>query len=109
MKYDKWGAQGKMLAVLEVFRREGIVMERGKLEKFVNLAFPRTFSCQRVPGKQQTLPPPRVLEEYRASMVELFREFKIPVSRVERMALEETAERFCLDPGFLNSYLTDRK
>ncbi len=44
-KYDRWGAQGKVLAAMEVFRLEGIVMGREKLEKYVNLAFPRTFSC----------------------------------------------------------------
>ncbi|HLB00885.1 MAG TPA: hypothetical protein VJO14_05835 [Bacteroidota bacterium] len=104
-KYDKWGAQGKILAAQDVFRREGIVMGREKIEKFVNIAFPRTFSCQKVPGERDPVPSPAVLESHRASISRLFREHGLPPASIEQLALEETAERFCLDSRFLRSYL----
>jgi hypothetical protein len=104
-KYDKWGAQGKLLAALEVFRREGVSMDPEKLEKFVNLAFPRTFSCQRVPDRRDEVPPPEFLELYRKSIHDLFLSQGVPPSKCLSMALEETAERFCLDVDFMRSYL----
>ncbi len=104
-KYDKWGAQGKTLAALEVLRREGIDMDPEKIQKLVNLAFPRTFSCQRMPGPSEPLPPAHFLEACRASLTELFVNHGLPPARIEKMVLEETAERFCLDVEFLRSYL----
>jgi hypothetical protein len=104
-KYDKWGAQGKILAVQEVLRREGVVMERGKLEKYTNMAFPRTFSCQHIPEKPDEIPEPSLLREARASIVRLFRAHQLSPARAESLALEETAERFCLDSKFLAAYL----
>jgi len=104
-KYDKWGAQGKLLATLEVFRKEGVVMDAEKLQKFVNLAFPRTFSCQRVPGGSDSTPSRKLLNAYLESLNLLFADQGVPPAQIERMALEETAERFCLDAEFLKAYL----
>ena len=104
-KYDRWGAQGKILAALEVFRSEGIVMGPEKLERYVNLAFPRTFSCQRTPSPGEKLPSPKTMDACRGSLFRLFTESGLPPSRAGKLALEETAEIFCLDVEFLKSYL----
>ncbi len=104
-KFDRWGALGKVLATLEVFRREGMVMDAKKLETYVNVAFPRTFSCQRTPGAGENLPPREEIRAEHASMVELLRAWGVPPEKVGLLALDEIGERRCLDPGFLREYL----
>jgi hypothetical protein len=104
-KYDRWGALGKVLATLEVLRAAGVGAGSVNLEKVVNAAFPRTFSCQRVPGSDETLPPPELLRREVASMAGLLRDWGIAPLRAESLAIEEVGERRCLDAGFLREYL----
>ena len=105
LKYDRWGAQGKLLVTVEVFRREGVVMDGEKLLRFVNLAFPRTFSCQRKPVEGEALPSRETLHACRNNLLKLFDYYDLPADRVSRLVMEETAERFCLDTAFLTKYL----
>ena len=104
-RFDRWGALGKVLATLEAFRLEGVRLDPGKLHAYVNLAFPRTFSCQRTPAPGEHLPSREVIRAERDSLVELLTESGVPGERVGSVALEELGERRCLDPGFIREYL----
>lgn len=105
MKYDRWGALGKVLATLEVLRAEGIRVDSAKLETLVNAAFPRTFSCQRVPGPGESLPEKADLRAEVAAMALLLEEWGIPPPKAEILAVEEIGERHCLDAAFVRDYL----
>jgi hypothetical protein len=105
MKYDRWGAQGKILAVLEILRAEGIDAEGLKLEKLVNAAFPRTFSCQCQPGPGDMLPQREEVRREVLAMAVLLEEWGIDPSKAEFLAVEEIGERRCLDAAFLREYL----
>jgi hypothetical protein len=104
-KYDRWGALGKVLVTIEVLREAGVAADCVKLEKVVNAAFPRTFSCQRVPGRGEPLPQREELCREIASMARLMVEWGITSARAEFLATEEVGERRCLDAGFLREYL----
>jgi hypothetical protein len=104
-KYDRWGALGKILATLEVLQAAGVGAGSVNLEKVVNAAFPRTFSCQRVPGRDETPPEREGLREEVASVTRLLGEWGITAARAESLAIEEVGERRCLDAGFLREYL----
>jgi hypothetical protein len=105
IKYDRWGALGKVLATLEVLRDEGVGTDCVNLEKVVNAAFPRTFPCQRVPGPDEALPDRDELRREVASMARLLGEWGIAPAKAEALAMEEIGERRCLDAGFLREYL----
>ncbi len=105
IRYDRWGALGKVLATLETFRLAGIRIDAQKLDLFVNAAFPRTFSCQRTPAEGESLPSRRELRSEYDSMVRLLSEAGVSEGRVKDLAAEEIGERRCLDPAFLGEYL----
>ena len=100
-RYDRWGALGKVLATLEAFRREGVEMDPKSLQTFVNAAFPRTFSCQRLPAAGEGLPSREEIRAEHASVAALLGACGVPAARAVRLALEEVGERRCLDAGFL--------
>lgn len=104
-KYDRWGAQGKILAAMEVFRDEGVEMDEEQLLAFVNEAFPRTFVRGRQRAEAGGLPPRALLRSTREDIRELLARHGLRDDRLDRTALEETAERFGLDPEFLKGYL----
>jgi hypothetical protein len=104
-KYDRWGGLGKLLVTLEVLNAAGVPAESVDLEKVVNAAFPRTFSCGRVPGIQEQRPEREVLRQEVASMAQLFGDWGIEPARAMLLAIEEVGERRCLDAGFLKEYL----
>jgi hypothetical protein len=108
VKYDRWGALGKVLATVEVLRDAGVGTEGVKLDKIVNAAFPRTFSCQRVPGPDEPLPEREELRRDVASMARLLCEWGIAPAKAESLATEEIGERRCLDSGFLREYLIQK-
>jgi len=85
-RYDKWGAQGKLLLVQDVLHTDSSIA----LEPLINAAFPRTFSCQR---NMQPLSH-ELVQEYYAWAKDLLGEYLDPV-KTERIAMEETAEKFC--------------
>jgi hypothetical protein len=87
-RYDRWGAQGKLIVATEVFREEGLSVGTGILEKLVNSIFPRTF----LPFPKTTIHPvllPSVVRYYREKSFEFSREAIDP-----GIAIEETATRF---------------
>ncbi len=104
-RYDRWGALGKVLATLEAFRREGVELDPGALQTFVNAAFPRTFSCQRVPAAGEGLPSREEVRTEYAAVTALLGAYGVPAAKAGRLALEEVGERRCLDAGFLKEYL----
>jgi hypothetical protein len=106
-KYDRWGALGKLLATIEVLNAAGVPTEGVNLEKVVNAAFPRTFSCGKVPVSQEPLPEREVLRQEVASMARLFGDWGIAPAKAKSLAIEEVGERRCLDAGFLREYLKD--
>lgn len=86
--YDRWGAQGKLIVALEVFRDEGISVGAGIMEKLVNSVFPRTF----LPVRKTTINSsllPSVVRYYREKTFEFSRHSIDPGT-----AIEETATRF---------------
>ncbi len=105
IRYDRWGALGKVLATLDAFRMEGVPLDARGLESFVNAAFPRTFSCQRTPAAGEPLPPRGELRSEYDSMLQLLRASGVPEGKAKELAAEEVGERRCLDPGFLKDYL----
>jgi hypothetical protein len=85
-RYDKWGAQGKVLLVQEVLHIDSGVA----LEPLINAAFPRTFSCQR--NNQPLSSDP--IHEYHTWVKNQLRGY-LESTAAEIVALEETAEKFC--------------
>lgn len=91
-RFDRWGGLGKVLVTVETLGREGLALLPPALDRFVNEAFPRTFSSPLPgePGKGADLP--TVRREYR-TMLDLLARFGVPAGRVEALALEEAGER----------------
>lgn len=105
IRYDRWGALGKVLATLEAFRMEGIPVDARWLDSFVNAAFPRTFSRQRTPAAGESLPPRGELRSEYDRMLQLLRASGVPEVKAGELAVEEVGERRCLDVGVLKDYL----
>lgn len=80
-------------------------MEGKKLERYVNIAFPRTFSCQRMPAPGEALPPPGELRAEHSAFAGLLRAEGIPPEKARALAMDEIGERKCLDPAFLRKYI----
>jgi len=89
-RYDRWGAQGKIIVALEVFHEEGLSVRNGFLEKLVNSVFPRTF----LPVPKTSINPmliPRLVNYYWEKRSDLHEQSMDP-----GIAIEETATRFQL-------------
>ena len=102
-RYDRWGAQGKLIVALEVFREEGIAVASGAMERIVNSVFPRTF----LPAGKTTINPfllPSVVTYYREKRSEFNRHAIDP-----RSAIEETATRFNITPTTVHEILNKMK
>lgn len=80
-------------------------MDRSRLEKYVNVAFPRTFTCQRLPGPGDPVPPAAALLAERDAIEEGLLREGVEGGKARALATEEVAERRCLDAGFLADYL----
>jgi len=98
-KYDKWGAQGKLLVMQEILAEEGgnvqAKLEPGaEYQKMTNEVFPRTFYCarQRPIGLSLT----RAILEYLGRLERELGNWGLSEQAVESTSLEETAERFCI-------------
>ena len=77
-----------------------------KLERYVNLAFPRTFSCQRRPEYGETLPPVRELRAERTMIAWLLEAEGVATEKAYVLAIDEMGERRCIDAAFLLEYLS---
>ena len=98
-KYDKWGALGKILLIEEVLREEGPTSTKGpedpgEYEVLANELFPRTFYCERPVSARPGLGV--LVKKYFSDMKARLLEGGVDRSRVRAVALEETAEHFCL-------------
>lgn len=98
-RYDKWGAQGKILVAQKVLTVEGIILSFPSLRWLVNLAFPRTFACCKPAHADSTPVRYLSLTRYFTSMRSMFFAHGMGPRPSDSMALEETAEKFCMPPG----------
>ncbi len=101
-RYDRWGAQGKLIVALEVFHEEGLNVRNGFLERLVNSVFPRTF----LPDLGTTINPvlvPRLESYYREKSVEFWSQEIEP-----GLTVEETAIRFHVTPATVRDILQNR-
>jgi hypothetical protein len=80
-------------------------MDGKKLERYVNLAFPRTFSCQRRPEYGDALPPVRELRAERTMIAWLLEAEGVVPEEAYVLAIDEMGERRCIDAAFLGEYL----
>jgi len=93
-RFDKWGAQGKLLAAREVLLQEQRTIPRSALAGLVNAAFPRTFSCRH--RDSEPLPDQGAIALYFSDVRRALSREELAETDTECLALEETAERFCL-------------
>jgi len=104
-KYDKWGAQGKTLVAEEVLSREGVKVFQKRMLQLVNIAFPRTFFCLRYPRDKASLPRQNEVNDYFSEVLETLSMQAMNGNIAEVVALEETAEKFCLPVEVIKDYL----
>jgi hypothetical protein len=94
-KYDKFGAQGKLILLLEVLYEDGIDLAAGNdCQKLINEVFPRTFYCEQ---KREIDPPLKnTILKYFKKLEREFTEQGLPENVVQYICVFETAEKFCL-------------
>jgi hypothetical protein len=109
LRYDKWGAQGKLLVAEEVLAREGMVATHRRVQNLVKIAFPRTFSCQHARTAAEHLPDRKEVILYFKEIRTMFNLQGMNAHLVELLALEETAERFCITVDVVSEYSVDSK
>jgi hypothetical protein len=99
-RYDKFGAQGKLMLLQETLGEAGIEPGPGfDHRRVVNSVFPRTFACER----------PRRIERAKAAAVlryadRLQAEFAacdLPPRLARELSLAEAGEKFCLPASAL--------
>lgn len=90
-KYDKWGAIGKFLIVHEVLLKYNISGLELKFEDLINAAFPRTFHCNTT-NEQLNMESVRA---YHTHIRESLASQEMEPAIAERVALDESAEKFC--------------
>jgi hypothetical protein len=105
LRYDKWGAQGKLLVAKEVLAGEGVHLSFPQLRWLVNSAFPRTFACCRPAPADPAPVDCRSVASYFMTMRSMFFAHGMGPRKSEGSAIEETAEKFCLSPGQVTSWL----
>lgn len=97
VRYDKWGALGKILLIEEALKDEtfaGMKVDQSRYAQLANAIFPRTFSCS-----TPRIPPSEEIQEIKSYMHEisyLFQREGMASGVAERLAWEETREKFCI-------------
>lgn len=104
-KYDKWGAQGKLLVIQEALLHIGITLPPERLEQIANIAFPRTFSCRQRESTPEENIPYEQITAYYTYVKELFEMHDVDETKLESLVLEETAEKFCLREDQIEAYV----
>lgn len=108
VRYDSWGALGKLLVVRETLAREGFTASDlsrcgAELQRLVNLVFPRTFVMESdLPATPGT--PSRILAYYRETCRLLLQQGMDDVT-AGRHALDETAAKFSCRPVDVREHL----
>ena len=100
-RYDKWGAQGKVLLLLEVLSEERFPIEGLPVDHIVNSFFPRTFYCERQSADLDGTNITTCYDDVYALLIQN----EVRVERASQVALEETAERFCTTIDRIRSLL----
>ena len=111
-KYDRWGAQGKLLVLSEILSEEGFDIQQLfsisiQFQKLVNLVFPRTFfshhKAERITGIAQ-------------DVIDYYREVKLQLSLqgmeetvLESVAVEETASKFDMSEEEIGKFVESRE
>ena len=98
-KYDKWGAQGKLLVMQEILAEEGIRIEAKPesgvgYQKTTNEVFPRTFYCARQRPIGFSLA--RAILKHLKRLERELGKWGLTEAVIQSTSLEETAERFCI-------------
>ncbi len=88
-KYDKWGAQGKILLMQEL---AGTIQQ--DFHKTINKIFPRTFYCERNRPIDKRVA--RAIIRYYNNQLSNLAEYGLSGKVLRSTALEETAEKFCI-------------
>jgi hypothetical protein len=101
LRYDKYGALGKILLLEEILRGQGLRMKEISPYCLINHAFPRTFYCQKPRTNLNVESVKKEYQEISESM--LMQEIDQPT--VEKISLDEVAERFCASPNQILSVL----
>jgi len=93
--YDKWGVLGKVLLVQELVQEGELPsLTFDQMRILINTAFPRELACTR----QEKEIPRAALMGYYSSVRDALILQEMKGEKAERVALQETAERYCLDP-----------
>ncbi len=99
LKFDKWGGLGKILAIREVMREEGLDTQSQSVsaidyQKIANEVFPRTFYC---------VQPRNISPSFARAIVRYFDRLENTLSEsgltgiiLYSTCVEETAEKFCI-------------
>ena len=90
-RYDKYGAQGKILLLQEILQEQNLASQGLSLEQIINTAFPRTFSCKKQHGDIE-------MGSIRHAYIDTRDSFllqEMDLTTANRVAIEEVAERFC--------------
>ena len=94
-KYDRFGAQGKLMLLQEVIADSGAGLPPGlDAVQAVNLVFPRTFYCER--RRPITPPVEETIRKYFGRLEGEFAQQDLPEHVVVEICFSETAEKFCL-------------
>lgn len=96
-KYDRWGAQGKLLVILEVLSEEGFdtrAMQKSGVEfpKLVNFVFPRSFAPKQCLSISK--PIADLVSHYFIDVEGQLSSSHVVDMNIEWAALEETSSRF---------------
>jgi hypothetical protein len=92
-RYDKWGVLGKVLLLQETLHRQQIKPVSGPaLERLINKAFPRTFSC---PQNIQPVFHSESMKKYYSDLRHNLVHEGMESAQATVIAREETAEKFC--------------
>lgn len=107
-KYDAWGAQGKLLVLMEILAEEGFDPKQlagigVQFQKLVNIVFPRTFFSY---NKKEHFPDAaeEVSEYYKEVLFQLSLQ-GVNESMLIPMAVEECSSRFAIDPEHVKEIL----
>lgn len=98
-RFDKWGGQGKILAIVEVMREEGIDTESNSLagidyQEIANGLFPRTFYCEQPRSINRSNE--KAIARYFENLEETLSESGLTGIALDSTCAEETAEKFCI-------------
>jgi hypothetical protein len=106
-KYDKFGAQGKLILLQEVLAEEGVAPRPGlDFQSAVNMVFPRTFYCEHRREIAPTLK--RAILKYYGRLEAEFARQGLPEHLIQYICLSETTEKFCLPFSTMSELASSR-